>query len=117
MRIKGVIFKRKIVLLTTILFCIPIILGAADKFIFPIKDNSSIVLFEAGITSSIWIEPTADKGISRAVFNLQSDFAKVTGAFPQIVSSLQEGKSPLIIIGTIGANSIIDELVKQTARS
>lgn len=113
MRIKGVIFKRKIVLLTTILFCIPIILGAADKFIFPIKDNSSIVLYETGVIPSIWIESTADKGVERAVLDLQSDFTKVTGAFPQIISGLQEGKSPLIIIGTIGANSIIDELVKQ----
>lgn len=107
------IFRRKTVLFVVILFCIPIVSGATEKYISALKDNSSIVLYEPTLTPSILIDATADKGVLRAVSSLQSDFAKVTGETPNIVSNLPESKSPLIIVGTIGADSAIDELIKQ----
>lgn len=104
---------RKIALLI-VLFCSVFgALYAKGDFISTLKNNSSIVLYEPNSKPSILIYSTADKGLIRAVHDLQSDFTKVTGETPRIVENYTGLKTPLIIVGTIGTDSAIDELIKR----
>ncbi len=105
-------YISKIILVIFVFCSAPVYINAAGHFITTQKDASSMTLYEPSLPASILINSGADKGVLRAVNDLQSDFMKVTGAAPQIVDDINGTKSPLIIIGTIGTNSQIDQLVK-----
>lgn len=86
---------------------------ASQPFITEDKSQNVMVLKEKSLSLSFFINPNLDAGILRAVHNLQSDFEKVTGQRPLILNQNPNASSPLIIIGTIGSNSVIDDLIKQ----
>ncbi|WP_348798005.1 glycosyl hydrolase 115 family protein [Flavobacterium adhaerens] len=86
---------------------------AADPFITTEKNPSAITLKEKTIHLSFYVNIGLDKGVLRSVTNLQTDFEKVTGEKPTLLNQITSTSNPVIIIGTIGDNSIIDELVKQ----
>lgn len=88
-------------------------LRAAQPFITTEKTNETITLSEKGSSITSVFYNGSDKGILRAVTNLQSDFEKVTCQKPSILNQIPNTSSPMIIIGTIGTNSIIDDLIKQ----
>lgn len=92
-------------------FCLHI--KAAQPFITTEKNSETIVLKEKNSGFSIFTNPGIDKGILRAVKSLQSDFQKVSGAEPNLLNQLSAQQSPLIIIGTAGTKSIIDDLIRQ----
>jgi hypothetical protein len=85
----------------------------AQSFITDKKGSDVLVLKEKSTSLSFFVNTGIDPGIGRAVSNLQSDFEKVTGQKPVIFNQNPNSSSPLIIIGIIGTNSIIDDLVKQ----
>jgi len=86
---------------------------AADSFILTSKIENSITIKDQSSIASIYYDQNLDKGVLRAVINLQQDVRNVVGQNPALISQLNGSKSPLLIIGTIGTNSIIDKLVKQ----
>lgn len=86
---------------------------ASQPFITNTKTENVMVLKEKSQFLSFFVNRGLDVGILRAVHNLQSDFEKVTGDRPVIFNETPKTASPLIIIGIIGSNSIIDDLVKQ----
>ncbi len=86
---------------------------SAQPFITTEKSAEVMVVKEKSIRLSIYSDNGMDKGIIRAIHNLQSDFQKVTGDAPDLLNTLSVSRSPVIIIGTIGTNSIIDGLIKQ----
>ncbi|WP_281635510.1 glycosyl hydrolase 115 family protein [Flavobacterium marginilacus] len=92
--------------------CIFSPLKAAEPFITAEKSADAVVLKEKSLRLSLFVNNGTDKGILRAVNNLQSDFEKVTGDKPAILNQIVSTSSPLIIIGTIGTNSAIDDLIK-----
>lgn len=95
-----------------LIICIYSPLKAAEPFITHEKSSNVIVLKEKSVQPSFFINTTLDAGIMRAVYNLQSDFEKVTGSKPVILNQNPADSSPLIIIGMAG-NSVIDDLIKQ----
>jgi hypothetical protein len=95
------------------LSCLTSPLGAAEHFITTQHGSNSMALYEAGVTASILLYPNADKGIQRAVSDLQNDYRKVTGHTPYLINSFAPAKMPLIIIGTIGTHSAVDDLIAQ----
>ncbi|WP_348825094.1 glycosyl hydrolase 115 family protein [Flavobacterium aestuarii] len=97
--------------IVSMLFCVPS--WAAEPFITAEKKSGVIVMKEKTVKLSFFFNTGIDKGIVRAVYNLQSDFEKVTGERPVIYSQVPSLSSPLIIIGTIGTHSVIDDLIKQ----
>lgn len=103
---------HKIILALTLFCNISTALNAAEGFISAQKNGAAMVLFDSRFSPSILINASSDKGILRAVGNLKSDFEKVTGFAPQIVNGTSGLKGPLIIVGAVGSNSIIDELIK-----
>lgn len=84
----------------------------AQSFIATQKGDNVVILKEKSSPLSFLVSNGTDAGILRAITNLQIDFEKVTGEKPVILNQKPNSSSPLIIIGTIGTNSAIDDLVK-----
>ncbi|MWB93125.1 glycosyhydrolase [Flavobacterium sp. GA093] len=85
---------------------------AAQPFITTNKAGDVMVLKEKSTPLSFFVSNGTDTGILRAIANLQADFEKVTGEKPAVFNQQPNSSSPLIIIGTIGTNSVIDDLIK-----
>ncbi|KFE99063.1 glycosyl hydrolase 115 family protein [Chryseobacterium luteum] len=102
-----------------ILFLVVLLFGACcnvqatEPFITTKKSDDAILLKEKSVRISLFTNNNIDAGILRAVKNLQSDFQKVTGEQPTILNQVSGMNSPLIIIGTVGTKSVIDDLIKQ----
>ncbi|QSB26343.1 glycosyl hydrolase 115 family protein [Flavobacterium sp. CLA17] len=84
----------------------------AQSFITTQKADNVIVLKEKSSQLSFLVSNGSDAGVFRAITNLQFDFEKVTGEKPSILNQKPNASSPLIIIGTVGTNSVIDHLIK-----
>jgi len=84
----------------------------AQSFITTQKADNVVILKEKSSPLSFLVSNGTDPGILRAITNLQIDFEKVTGEKPVILYQKPNPSSPLIIIGTIGTNSVIDDLIK-----
>ena len=102
---------KKIIIAAVLVFSFE--LNAAEPFIVTVKSEATVVLKDASTSLSIYYDSNLDKGVLRAVSNLQSDFQKVTGDLPAFLTGFSDTKNPLIIIGTIGTNSVVDNLAKQ----
>jgi hypothetical protein len=100
-------------IVTLVTICFFGSLKAAEPFITTEKSSDVAVLKEKSLRLSLFINNGTDKGILRAVNNLQSDFERVTGDKPTIFNQISSTSSTLVIIGTIGTNSVIDDLIKQ----
>ncbi|PXY46234.1 glycosyl hydrolase 115 family protein [Flavobacterium hydrophilum] len=105
--------RFSVFIITLLAICISCTLKAAQPFITAKKGSDVLVLKEKSIPLSFFVNTGIDPGIGRALSNLQSDFEKVTGQKPTVFNQNPNSSSPLIIIGVIGTNSIIDDLVKQ----
>ncbi len=97
-------------LLITLVFTT--IVKAADPFISFTKTENSVVLKERNSGLMLFSDSDSDKGILRAVANLQSDFQKVTGIQPTLISQNSGANGMLIIIGETGKSKTIDALIK-----
>ncbi|WP_084403394.1 glycosyl hydrolase 115 family protein [Epilithonimonas caeni] len=97
-------------LLITLVFTTMI--KAADPFISFTKTENSVVLKEHNSGLMLFSDSDSDKGILRAVANLQSDFQKVTGIQPTLISKNSGANGMLIIIGEAGKSKTIDALIK-----
>jgi len=86
---------------------------SVQSFIATEKSSDVSVIKEKSGKFSLFMDQSMDKGILRAVHNLQSDFLKVTGDSPNILNQMSNTQNPLIIIGTVGTNSMIDDLIRQ----
>lgn len=98
-------------LLITLVFTTMI--KAADPFISFLKTENSMVLKEGNSVLTLFSDSDSDKGILRAVANLQSDFQKVSGIQPHLISQNSGVNGMLIIIGEAGKSKTIDALIKQ----
>ncbi|KAA0129564.1 glycosyhydrolase [Chryseobacterium sp. SN22] len=97
-------------LLITLVFTT--IVKAADPFISFVKTENSVVLKEGNSGLTMFSDSDSDKGILHAVANLQSDFQKVTGIQPNLISQNSGVNGMLIIIGEAGKSKTIDALIK-----
>ncbi|WP_426277755.1 glycosyl hydrolase 115 family protein [Chryseobacterium sp. S-02] len=103
-------FTKNISLLLTLLFIL--FVKASDPFISFTKTENSVVLKEHNSGLMLFSDSDSDKGILRAVMNLQSDFQKVTGVQPALISQSSGANGMLIIIGEVGKSKTIDALIK-----
>lgn len=85
---------------------------AADPFISFVKAENSVVLKEGNSGLTLFSDSGSDKGILRAVANLQSDFQKVTGIQPHLISQNSGVNGMLIIMGEAGKSKTIDALIR-----
>lgn len=102
------------VIILTASFCVcTFIINAAEPFITFEKSDSAMVLYEPSQSLSILFNENTDQGIKRAINDLQADLNKVTGISPELNNTITGKTSSTIIIGTVGTNSIIDDLIKR----
>ncbi len=105
--------RLPMLLLVILLFATSFTVKATEPFITTEKTTDAILLKDRSVKVSLLANNHIDAGILRAVKNLQSDFRKVTGEQPNILNHPSGTNSPLIIIGTVGTKSVIDDLIKQ----
>lgn len=84
---------------------------AASKFVTETKSEQTITIAEPSLPLYILTDREADPGIERAVANLGNDFLAVTGKAPLRMHGVPKQSHPLIIVGTIGESSFIDQLL------
>ena len=98
--------RIKTILLTLVAFMAILPMNATERFVTFTKQSRALSLTGATIGYSA-NEP---KAVQLAAANLQQDFQRVMG-FSPVLSPLTS--HPAILIGTVGYNSRIDQLVKQ----
>ncbi len=86
---------------------------ATEPFISFAKTENLVVLKERNSGLTLFSDSDSDKGILRAVANLQSDFQKVTGVQPELISQNSGMNGMVIIIGEAGKSKTIDGLIRQ----
>lgn len=84
----------------------------ADTYIIFQKTKGSFPIAEKGKTSAILMDKGDFEGAIRAGKSLQADIQKVTGAEPLFSTANITHNKQIIIIGTLGKNQWIDQLVK-----
>jgi hypothetical protein len=75
--------------------------------------DGSFTLVSGGATPVIQVDDQDWPGVIRAVSDLRSDFARVTGVTPGLVHEATAIGPKAIIIGTIGKSRLVDELIRE----
>ena len=76
------------------------------------KTSGSFALASSGKLAPIFRSSTEDAGVVRAILNLQNDILLVSKLKPQIFIDKAQA-TQLILVGTLGKNPLIDQLVSQ----
>lgn len=99
--------------LAALVCCVATVASAAERFITTEKSSAVWTLTDNSLRPYIYSNSHTEAGVKRAIVNLQADFRQVTGIAPLLTGSAPNENTPLIIIGTLGTHSVIDDLVKQ----
>ena len=76
------------------------------------KKGYDFTLSESGKSASLIISSTDYPGVIRALKNLQTDIKKVTKTEPAFSVDMLPDEKEFVIVGTLGKNQFIDQLVK-----
>ena len=82
-----------------------------NSYITSQKEAKDFKLSESGKSTPLFISSKDYPGVIRALKDLQSDIKKVTNAEPAISFDNLPKENELVIVGTLGKNEIIDQLV------
>jgi len=75
--------------------------------------EGSFPLSERGKSSSIYASETDFQGVKHTLKNFQTDIQSVTKAKPNILHTGTPKEKNVVLVGTIGKNSLIDKLIAQ----
>jgi hypothetical protein len=81
-------------------------------FISGVKAKGFFTLSEQGYAVPLQIDTNDYPGVIRAVNDLKADIGRVTGTEPELITGNYEGKGELLIVGTLGESTLINELVR-----
>lgn len=107
--------KKNILIITLLLFASVNISYAinTNKYVTNQATKGSFPLASNGNVAPILISSSDFLGVLRVVGHLQNDINNVTGKKPFLFKDQAETSNDLIIIGTLGKNSIIDKLARE----
>jgi hypothetical protein len=77
------------------------------------KNFDNFSLSEKGTSAAIYFDSKDFPGVIRAVKDLQTDIEKVTNAKPKLITDENPNVKNVLIIGTLGRNTIIDRLANE----
>ncbi len=83
-----------------------------QKYIETSPRPGSFAIVRSGVASSLYVDASDYAGVIRAAGDLQSDIALVTGVKPPIAQNTNNLGNGVILIGTIGKSSLIDNLIR-----
>lgn len=75
--------------------------------------RGAFALAADGRAADILYDPNDHAVVARAATDLAADIARVSGVQPGIQTAVPAGGSKLVLIGTLGSNRFIDELVRR----
>ncbi|GAA4300343.1 glycosyl hydrolase 115 family protein [Aestuariibaculum suncheonense] len=82
------------------------------KYVVSKASKGTFPLASSGRVASLVVSSNEFKGVLKVVGHLQNDIFKVTSLKPNILSTNYDNTDILLIIGTLGNSTIIDELVE-----
>ncbi|QXU42229.1 glycosyl hydrolase 115 family protein [Pedobacter sp. D749] len=86
-------------------------LGLEKQFIHDTRSNKEdVALIEKGRAADIFYDTDDYKGVIRAIGDLSRDFFSVSGVKPEL-KSVKPSEKDVILIGTLGKNKLIDQLI------
>ncbi len=103
----------KLIRCLTCAIALPFAAGATDLAVTHSPMADDFILASNGIAGAIFIESSDDPAVRRAAGDLAEDFARVTGAKPEIENDFPNTEKISILAGTIGKSEIIDRLVAE----
>jgi hypothetical protein len=74
--------------------------------------RGNFVIVQGRRAAAIYVDSTDYPGVSRAAHDLQSDIEKVTDCAPEVLHDPAKLPSSVILIGTLGKNALLDQLVR-----
>lgn len=83
-----------------------------DKYVTSKSSNENFPLASNGKVASILMSDDDFSGVKRVVGHLQTDIFNVTDSKPNIMMTNSSSEDCVVIIGTLGKSTIINELVK-----
>lgn len=69
-------------------------------------------LVHQGNAAGILLDAGDHPGVLRAAGDLQTDIGRVTGIRPELLTEKRQHGNPVVIAGTLGQSTLVDELVK-----
>src|SRR6187431_2268888 len=101
--------------ISTLLFtlCLASTLTGQDKYVSTKKENGYFTLSAAAKSTSLWVSDADYPGVIRAAKNLQEDITNVTNTKPSLITTKTSPDKEIVIIGTIGKNPLIDQLIQK----
>lgn len=94
-----------------VLFGSPALALGQASFVAFEAATGQVVLAERGRTASLFIDPDDHPGVLRAAGDLQADIERVSGQKPELVSDRGPAGDSVVIIGTLGHSSLVEELI------
>src|SRR5688500_10147993 len=105
--------KRYLLTLIIIILC-PLMASAIDdkSYVTSKKQKGSFSLSVDTKCASLYVSGKDDPGIISALKDLQSDIGRVTKFQPQLFIDKTPNEKILVIVGTIGKSTLIDQLIQ-----
>lgn len=104
--------KAFIIILFIILLPTSIWAKGGKNYVSTINGKNYFTLSASGKSSPLFISSNDYTGVIRALKDLKTDIGKVTGTEPSIVYDKMPSQKEMVIVGTLGKNPVIDQLVK-----
>jgi hypothetical protein len=86
-----------------------------ESFITSKRIPGSFALSEKGFSVPLLISSTDHAGVAKVAEHFMTDIGRVTGTEPGILVDDKPESGAVVIIGTLGLNSLIDQLAEQNA--
>ncbi len=98
-------------IITAILFPSVVLAVSQARYVEASPQQGSFVLAQKDDVAVIYVDTQDYAGVVRAVKDLQADIARVTSITPEVVHDKVTMHKNVVIIGTIGKNPIVDQLI------
>lgn len=89
----------------------------AANYVNFVHTGQDFPLVSQGKASGIYVAENADEGIKLAAKNLQQDIFSVTGVKPQLTHNVSQLGRAGVIVGEIGKDTLVDQLIEHGALS
>ena len=110
---KSRFFIKFFLFSVTLLMTLPCFAVTDTSYVSTQKGASRFQLFASGKAADIFVSDTDFPGVIRAAKDLASDIQMVSTIKPNLNVNASKFSKEIILIGTIGKNSLIDQLIKQ----
>jgi hypothetical protein len=88
-----------------------LVAGTAHAAPSPRTGGPEFPLVRGGSATDVFVDAADDPAVLRAAGDLQTDIERVGGVRPRLLHAVPGQAAQLVVVGTIGASPVIDELI------